>query len=111
MWYASPFLWPGPHLLLSQSLPTGYDILPLSPLACPPTMTVEVAMKNLAKDAAFYGLDSLVDLLAPCPEPQTDTKTHLPTNTLPSLDCKSRSLVVVIFLPKGLNLKLGRCQG
>ena len=38
---------------------SGYEIIPLSERALPPTMTPHVAMLNLIRDAEFYGLSRL----------------------------------------------------
>jgi hypothetical protein len=41
----------------------GYEVLPLAPAALPRTMTLETAAVNLARDAEYYGLARLHDLL------------------------------------------------
>ncbi|GAA5858071.1 hypothetical protein JCM1840_001029 [Sporobolomyces johnsonii] len=49
---------------------SGYDILPLTDKTVPDTMSVDVAMKNLLKDADYFQLDSLSPKLAtPPPAP------------------------------------------
>ena len=42
---------------------SGYTILPLSSKSLPRTMNPEIALRNLAEDAAFYGLSRLHDKL------------------------------------------------
>ncbi|KZV82396.1 hypothetical protein EXIGLDRAFT_778641 [Exidia glandulosa HHB12029] len=42
---------------------SGYTVTPLSEAVVPPTMTLETAHTNLLRDAEFYGLQGLVELL------------------------------------------------
>jgi hypothetical protein len=42
---------------------SGYTVLPLSAACIPPTMSVELAIRNLAEDSLFYGLTKLHALL------------------------------------------------
>lgn len=43
---------------------TGYDILPLDGQSLPPMMGKQVALKNLLKDAEYYGLERLCDMIS-----------------------------------------------
>lgn len=54
---------------------SGYDILPLAPSTVPKAMTVDLATRNLAKDAEHLGLSALSERLT-VPKPQLDS---LPT--------------------------------
>ncbi|GAA5983407.1 hypothetical protein JCM5350_007639 [Sporobolomyces pararoseus] len=44
---------------------SGYGILPLQPSAVPPTMSIETAKENLLRDAKYFGLEQLQELLSP----------------------------------------------
>ncbi|GAA5954394.1 hypothetical protein JCM3765_004446 [Sporobolomyces pararoseus] len=52
---------------------SGYTILPLQPSAVPTSMSVETARENLLRDAKYFGLEQLQELLSP-----QDTLSNLP---------------------------------
>ncbi|CAG8768921.1 2587_t:CDS:2, partial [Acaulospora colombiana] len=49
----------------------GYDILPLSDACIPEYMTKETALQNLLKEALYYGLGELQDMIEALTQEQT----------------------------------------
>ncbi|KZV86377.1 hypothetical protein EXIGLDRAFT_840829 [Exidia glandulosa HHB12029] len=60
---------------------SGYTILPLPATLVPLNMTSDVALENLARDAEFYGLQQLVELLRSHPSPKSPDSLFAPSQS------------------------------